>query len=219
MRRKIRKISRVVPPVIDGEPPSDPPGLNPTASWYSGDAWLLFAEIVGRCDLPTAKFIFQKCILVAEEQESRAATVTREKAARLARALPKLPTLEQITLADRQQVSRWWARLPDRRFNAQEKRVIAALTLRYQQLGGYPRGFNENLPPIKKRGSIKRAAPNADLPALFDEANPKSAFSIEKARRGGKLTKRSFAAILTPRYGETAEHVLANLRYRQRAKI
>jgi hypothetical protein len=220
MPRKIRKISRVVPPIIKGEPFSEPPSLNPTASWYSGDAWILFEEIARRCGPRTAKWIFQHCIRIAEEQQSsQAAAITRAKAARRARELTKLPTAEQIAAADRKQISNWWARLPDRKYNAREKRLYDLLRRRYVEVGGYGKDFKPNqLPPIKKLGSVKRNAPNRVLPALFDSANPQSSFSVEKAKRGGKLTQTEFAKTLVPIHGHTAEHVLANLRY-WRAKI
>jgi hypothetical protein len=220
-RRKVRTISRVVPPEIKDEPRSEPPYLNPTAHWYTQDAWNLFHEIAQRCELPTAKFIFQKCISVAEEQENQAAKIAKEKATRRTRASIKLPTAEQIAAADRKRICNWWAQLrrTDQKFNAQEKRVIDLLWRRYVDVDGYPEGFNENLRPTKKRGSVKRKAPNRELPALFDSSNPDSAFSIEKAKRGGKLTQAEFAATLVPTYGHDAEHVLANLRYHRRPKI
>jgi len=219
MRRKIRKISRIVPPIIRGEPCSEPPDLNPTASWYSGDAWLLFGEIARRCGLLTAKWIFQNCIRVAEEQERQTAATTKAKAAQRTRELTKLPTAEQIAAADRKQISKWWARLPDRKFNAREKRLYDLLLRRYVEVGGYDKDFKPNqLPPIKKVGSVKHNAPNRDLVALFDSANPQSAFSVEKANRGGKLTQTEFATTLIPTYGHDVENVLANLRY-WRAKI
>jgi hypothetical protein len=120
------------------EPPSEPPYLNTTASWYSGDAWFLFQEIVERCGLPTAKFIFEKCISVAEEHDSRSAALAKAKAARRERAPIKLPTAEQIAIADRHKICIWWARLrgTDQKFNAREKRLIAALRARYVEVGG-----------------------------------------------------------------------------------
>ena len=99
---------------------------------------------------------------------------------------------------------------------AKEQVVAAAILKRYVAFGGYPVDFNQNLPPIKKRGAVKRTAPNAELATFFDESNPNSDWSIAK-RRG--LTKTAYAATLVPKHGATAEHVLANLRYRLRAKI
>ena len=74
MRRKIRKIRRIVPPIIKGEPSSEPPvlnpieswlnptaswWLNPTASWYLGDVRLRFEEIARRCGPSMATWIFK----------------------------------------------------------------------------------------------------------------------------------------------------------------
>jgi hypothetical protein len=219
MRHKTRTISRVVPPEIDGEPPCEPPHLNTTASHYLGDAWLLFAEVASRCGVATARFIFQKCISEAEKQEDRALGIQKKKAAQKARSLTTLPTAEQIAAADRKQISNWWARLPDRKITEREKPLYALLLKRYIEFGGYTKDFNPNLPPLKKHGAVTRHAPNRELPALFDSKNPNSAFSIEKAKRGGNLTQIEFAETLVPRHGHDAEHVLANLRYHRKPKI
>jgi len=206
------------PPLIENEPPSDPPGLDATASWYVGDAWLLFREIYQRCGLSTAKFIFKKCISVAE-QEIRALAIDTAKAAKRTRELNKLPTEEEIVGADRKKICNWWARLPTRKLTTKEKGIVAILSQRYIEVGGYPADFDPaRLPPIKKRGSVKHNAVNAGLPKLFDANNPSSAFSVEKAKRGGKLTMTEFAATLVPAYGFDADHVLANLRYHRRPK-
>jgi hypothetical protein len=232
MRRKIRKINRIVPPIIKGEPSSEPPDLNPTmswlnstaswwlnptASWYLGDMRLRFEEIARRCGPSTAIWIFQKCIRDAEEQQSSQAAAIREKAAQRTRELTKWPTAEQIAAANRKQISIWWARLPDRKFNAREKRLYDLLLQRLIEVDGYPEDFKPNqLPPIKKPGSVKRNAPSSVLPALFNSANPQSAFSVEKAKRGGKLTRTEFATTLVPAHGHDAEHVLARNRYWRR---
>ena len=211
---------RLVPPLIRNEPPSSLPYLNSTAHWYLADAWDLFYEICGRCDVPTAKHIFQKCISVADEQEIQAAAIDKARAAQRTRELNKLPTEEAIAAADRKTICNWWARLPGRKFSAKEKTIVAALSRRYVEVGGYPHDFDPaRLPPIKKRGSVKRNAINAGLPKLFDVNDPSSAFAVEKAKRGGKLTMTEFAATLVPAYGFDADHVLANLRYHRRPKI
>jgi hypothetical protein len=212
MGRLVRKISRVVPPIIEGEPRSEARYLNATAHWYSGDAWFLFEEIIQRCGLPTAKFIFQKCVSVAEEQENQAAAVAKARVAQCARELIRFPTAEEIAAADRGQISRWWARLPDRKYDAQETRLYDLLRQRYVELGGYTKDFKPNqLPPIKKHGSVKRNAPNRDLPALFDSM---------KAKSGGKLTQIEFAEFLISkygaRYGKDVENVIANWKYWRR---
>jgi hypothetical protein len=200
---------------IPDEPPSDPPYLNSTASWYSGDAWFLFQEIVQRCGLPSARFIFEKCIAVADEQESRAAAIAKTKAARRSRPPIPLPTAEQIAKADRRQICIWWARLrgTDQKFNAREKRLIAELRARYLDVGGYPAGFNENhqLPPIPK----KRNKNDAVLVKMFDRRNPQSAYCIERKKRGGKLTVGDFAATLVPTYGASADHILRKVKYQR----
>jgi hypothetical protein len=218
-RMSPRLRTRLSPAPIKDEPLSDPPYLNPTASWYSGDAWSLFCEIYQRCGLSTAKFIFQECISVADKQEGQAAAIDKAKSAQRMRELTKLPTPEEIVVADRKKICNWWARLPIRKLTAEEKRIVAILCRRYIEVGGYPKDFDPaKLPPIKKRGSVNRNAINAALPKLFDENNPSSAFSVEKAKRGGKLAMKDFAATLVPTYGYDADHVLANLRYHRRPK-
>ena len=211
MGHKPRKISRVVPPKVKDEPASEPPYLNPTANWYSGDAWFLFVEIAQRCGLPTAKFIFQKCVEVADEQENQAKAIQKAKAVRRDRAPIKLPTMEQIRAADRQQVSIWWARLrgTDQKFGNRDKPIIAALAERYKALDGYTRDFNENLPPIKKRGSKMRNSPNAELPRLFEEA---------KAVHGEDFSKAAFSVMHANRIGESPENVRKNLDYHLKRK-
>jgi hypothetical protein len=209
-----------VSPKISGEPPSEPPYLNTTANHYLGDASFLFGEISTRCGEATAEFIFQKCVSEAVKERHRVVGVQRAKAAQRARSLATLPTAEQIAAADRRQISIWWARLPDRKVAAQERPLYDLLRKRYIEFGGYAQDFNpNNLPPIKKPGSVKRRAPNRDLPVLFDAKDPHSAFSIERARRGGKLTLTEFAETLVPKYGADAENVLANLRYHLKPKI
>jgi hypothetical protein len=213
------------PPIIPNEPPSEPPYLNSTASWYSGDAWFLFEEIHQRCGLPTATHIFQKCIDVAAQQEEENAAIERRKRVRKERAPFKLPTISQIDSADRRQICLWWARLrgTDQRFSASEKKIIRRLAERYQEVDGYPKDFDETaLPPTKKKGARKRNAPNAQLPAMFDANNPDSPFSIEKARRGGKMTEREFAEVLVASngpYGKSVDGLIANLRYHRQTKI
>lgn len=164
-------------PTFPGEPPSEPPYLNPSAHWYLGDASFLFQEIVERCGIATAKFLFQECIRVAEEQEQQAAAITKADAAQQARALAKLPTLPQIATADREQICRWWARLPTRMLTENEKEIVGALAQRYVDVRGYPKGFDPTrLPPIKKKGAKARKPRGAELPAMFDAlklAHPK----------------------------------------------
>ena len=126
MRKSLKKRQpkdrmRLVPPLIRNEPPSSLPYLNSTAHWYLADAWDLFYEICGRCDVPTAKHIFQKCISVVDEQEIQAAAIDKARAAQRTRELNKLPTEEAIAAADRKTICNWWARLPGRKFSAKEK--------------------------------------------------------------------------------------------------
>jgi hypothetical protein len=196
---------------------SDQP-LAPLASWYSSDAWMLFQAIYTQCGLAAATAIFEKCIAMGVDDA--AAKGKRERAALVrARQAPlKLPTLAEINAADRERICIWWARLlaADQKFTAKENRIIARLSARYFKFGGQPAGFKPRLPPIKKPGAVKRDAVNAALPAMFDATNPQSAFSIEKAKHNGRLTKERFAEIFVERYGRkhgpTAEAVLHNER-------
>jgi hypothetical protein len=48
---------------------------------------------------------------------------------------------------------------------------------------------------------------------MFDRTNPQSAYSIERERRGGKLTMPEFAASLVPKFGSSAGHVLRKVKY------
>jgi hypothetical protein len=201
-----------VPSETPNEPPSEPPYLNSTANWYSGDAWFLFQEIAERCGISTAKFIFENCVSVAQEQEDQSVAIEKARSARLKRRPIKLPTVGEITAADRQQICVWWARLrgTDQKFDAREKQLIAKLSERYVEVGGYPTGFNENhLPPIPE----KRNQGDAVLIEIFDRGNPKSAFSIAKKANGGRLTMEKFAASLVPKYGSSAAHILRKLKF------
>jgi hypothetical protein len=208
MGRKIRTISRVVPSIIEGEPPSEPPYLNPTASWYLGDAWDLFHDIVQRCGLPTAKFLFEQCIKEASRQEELRAKIDREKAARAKRTPIKLPTLKQIDAADHRQICRWWDLLQGQELKSSEKKVIGRLAARYKDFGGYPEGYIEGkLPPIKKKGATRKVRPAAaELPALF------TALKIEHPR----LSNPRIAEIVVERfgrkYGKNVEAVIRNER-------
>jgi hypothetical protein len=204
----------VAPPNIPNEPPSDPPYLNPTANWFSGDAWFLFQEIVQRCGLPTAKFIFQKCINVADEKEDQARALEKAKAARRDRAPIKLPTIEQIDAADRHQISVWWARLrgTDQDFSADQERKIQHLAGRYREVDGYTKDFDETkLPPIPK----ERNQADAALLAMFDRSDPQSAYSIACKKHGSELNIEEFAATLVPTHGTSAKHVLRKLKYQR----
>jgi hypothetical protein len=194
------------------------PGLDATASWYSSDAWSLFQTICAQCGLTAATTIFKKCVAMGAED---AATEQKRERAALARARQaplKLPTLAEINAADRERICVWWARLlaADQKFTAKENRIIARLGARYFKFGGQPAGFKAKIPPTKRKGAIKRDAVNAALPAMFDTTNPQSSFSIEKAKRNGRLTKEQFAELLASRadkkYGPTAEAVLRNER-------
>jgi hypothetical protein len=206
------------PPNFPNEPPSEPPYLNPTASWYAGDAWYLFAIVIAKCGYPTAKFIFEKCI--KEGAEIEAAKEKRTAAAqRRATAAPmKIPTIKEIDSADRERVCIWYTRWleTEQHLSAQEQKAVAHLTKRYIQFGGFPADFVPRLPPIKRKGARTRNAPGAELPAMFDKTNPQSSFSIEKAKRNGRFGKEQFAELLASRpdkkYGPTAEAVLRNER-------
>jgi hypothetical protein len=175
-------------------------------------AQALFDRITKRHGLQTAKLLFERCIKLAkgppsneEEQEQRTAEKTRAKAAQSARALTKLPTLEQIPTANRDQLCDWYYRWPDRELKKKEHEVYTALLQRYVEVGGYPKDFNPNrLTPIKKRGSVMRNSPNAELPRLFEE---------EKAKHGGELTKAAFVKIHADRTGEDPGNIRKKLGY------
>jgi hypothetical protein len=213
------------PPDFPNEPPSEPPYLNRTASWYAGDAWYLFASIMGKCGFETAKFIFEKCIKEGAEIEAANAKRSANAQQRAGAAPMKIPTVQEIDAADRERICMWYARLltTDQHFSNREREAVDRLTKRYIEFGGFPAGFKPRLPPIKKKGAVKRDAANAALPAMFDATNPRSAFSIEKAKRGGDLTKRDFAGLLVKsdkKFGKDVDSLLANLRYhRSKAKI
>jgi hypothetical protein len=186
----------------------DSPGLDPTASWYAGDAWYLFASMIESCGYPTAKFIFEKCIKEGAEieakKEKRAATVQRRATA----APIELPTIEEIDAADRHQISVWWKQLSDtdQDFSADEKLVIHHLAGRYKEFGGYTADFNPHRPPIKRKGARARSAVNAKLPAMF---------AAEKARNS-RLGRERIAEIVIERHGtkhgRTVETVMRNER-------
>jgi hypothetical protein len=203
------------------EPPSNPPFLNPTASACMSDAWYLFVNMVEKCDYSTAAWIFKKCIEQGADIEEARAKRTASAEKRAAAAPFKPPTITEIDAADRHQVCVWWERLrsTEQKFeDANVLKSIGRIQARYIEFGGYPAGYTEGkLPPIKKKGAIKRVAPNAALPALFDPTNPESAFSIERAKRGGHLTQLEFAKHLVaggdPQFGTDAKSLLGNLRY------
>jgi hypothetical protein len=171
----------------------------------------LFDRIVKRHGLGTAKALFERCINLApeptidEERQQYAAAKAQEKAAQNARSLAKLPTLEQITAANRDLICKWYYSWPDRKLEEKEYKIYCALLRRYIDVGGYPKDFNPSrLPPTKKRGSVMRESPNAQLPRLYDE---------EKAKRDGELTETAFAAIHAKRTGESPENVRKKLSY------
>jgi hypothetical protein len=195
MGRKIRTISRVVPSIIEGEPPSEPPYLNPTASWYAGDAWYLFAIIIEKCGLETAKFIFEKCIKEGTEIEAASAKRAAATQRRATAAPMKIPTIKEIKAADRDRICMWYARLltTDQHLSLQEKKSVALLTKRYIEFGGFPADFVPRLPPIKKKGATRKVRPAAaELPALF------TALKIEHPR----LNNPRIAELIVERYGK-----------------
>jgi hypothetical protein len=195
MGRKIRTISRVVPSIIEGEPPSEPPYLNPTASWYVGDARYLFAIMIEKCGYPTAKFIFEKCIKEGAEIEAANAKRSANAQQRPDAAPMKIPTIQEIDAADRNRICMWYARLltTDQRFSNREKEAVDRLAKRYIEFGGFPAGFKPKLPPIKKKGATRKVRPAAaELPALFE------ALKIEHPR----LNNPRIAQLVVERYGK-----------------
>lgn len=202
-----------MPPAnFPNEPPSEPPFLNPTASWYLGDARILFEMICRNCDLPTAKFIFQRCVEEAVDQEEAQAAANKHRESRLHRPPIRLPSTKQIDAADRHQICVWWARLrgTDQAFSESEKIIIHHLAGRYVDLGGYTKDFDETkLPPIPQ----KRNHADEALLVMFDRTNPQSAYSIEREKRGGKLRAVEFAASLVPEFGTSAGHIIRKVKY------
>jgi hypothetical protein len=77
-------------------------------------AQALFDRITKRHGLPTAKILFERCIKLAkeptfeEEQKRDAEKHANKRKAQAARALSKLPTLEQIAAANRNRICNWW---------------------------------------------------------------------------------------------------------------
>jgi hypothetical protein len=175
----------------------------------------LFDRIAERHGLDTAKLLFELCIRLArepsieEQQEARAAALAKTKPARRSHELTKWPTMEEVVAADRKKICNLWARLPDRKYSAQEKRIYNLLLQRYVE---------ERLTPIKKRGSITRNSPNAKLPAVFDRA-----FSELVAKLGRKPKQDEVAeAIMSKhgnRYGGQVDNVIANWKYWRKKKI
>jgi hypothetical protein len=196
------------------KPQKDSPGLDPTASRYLSDARYLFANMIESCGYPIAKHIFQKCIKEGAEIEAK-----KEKrvvtAQRRAKAPPiDLPPIAKQNAMSREDVCKWWIRFADTEQPYDERaRHLWSL---YQAFGGQPEGFNPHLPPIKRKGAKTRNAVNAQLPAMFDETNPESDFSIWKAKRNGRGTKEQFADLQASRpgkkHGPTADAVLHNER-------
>jgi hypothetical protein len=153
-----------------------------------GRARILFKTISGELGVPSAKLIFQMCAREAVES-----CATEDKPPR--REQMKLPTIAQIDAASHARIYTWWERLrhTDQQFNNSEKKIISRLAARYVAIDGYPAGYVEGkLPPIKKRGAVKRDAVNAALPALFN------ALKIEHPR----LSNLRIAEIVVERYGK-----------------
>jgi hypothetical protein len=151
-------------------------------------ARILFKTISGELGVPSAKLIFQLCA-----QEAVEPCTAESKPPR--REQMKLPTIAQIEGASRAKICTLWERLrhTDQQFNNSEKKIIGQLAARYVEVGGYPTGYVEGkLPPIKKRGAVKRDAVNAALPELF------KALKIEHPR----LSNLRIAEIVVERYGK-----------------
>jgi hypothetical protein len=189
----------------------DKPGLDPTASWYSGDAWYLFAIIMEKCGYPTAKLIFETCVkegaAIEEANVKRASEVEKRAAA----APMKIPTIKQIDAADRDRICLWYSRLltTSQSFTPKERKAVDRLQQRYIQLGGFPAAWSPKLPPIP----AKRNHSDGVLLSMFDRNDPNSAFSLERARRSGMLTNAEYAASLVPQYGASGAHILRKLKY------
>ncbi len=178
-------------------------------------AQALFDRIAERHGLRTAKLLFQRCIKLAkepsieEEQDQYVEAQAKAKKAQKARAMTKLPTAEQIAAAeskgDRRQICVWWYTWPARELSEAESAVYFRLWRSLVAVGGYPKDFNpEQLPPKKKPGSIMHNSPNAELLTLFEE---------ERAKHGGNLTKAAFVKLHADRTGQTSENVRKKLDY------
>jgi hypothetical protein len=189
------------------------PGLDPTASWYSGDAWYLFSIMIEKCGYATARVIFEKCIRDGAEIEAARAKRAAEAQRRAAAAPMKIPTIKQINGADRDRICIWYARLltTEQHLNAREQKAVERLTKRYISFGGFPADFDRKLPPIPK----KRNHEDAVLIDMFDRSNPQSAYSIARTEHGGKLKVAEFAASLVPKFGTSAEHIMRKLKFQR----
>ena len=187
------------PPKLPNEPDKDPPYLNATASWYSGDAWFLFANIIEACGYPTAKFIFEKCLTEAAEIEAQREKVRGKQAARYLAALLELPPSAEIDVMDREQVCRWYTRFArtDHAYDDRSRRLLD----RYLSFGGQSKEFNPNLPPIKRKGAKTHKARGSELPALF----------VAERTRNARLSNAQIAALIVQKhgtkYGKNAEAV------------
>jgi hypothetical protein len=193
--------------------PSVQPGLDPTASWYLGDAWYLFSVMMEKCGYPTAKIIFEKCIKDGAEIEAARAKRAAEVQRRASAAPMKIPTIREINGADRDRICIWYARLltTEQHFNAREQKGVNRLQQRYIQFGGFPVDFAPKLPPIPS----KRNHGDAVLVDMFDRSNPESAYSIERKKRGGKLKDAEFAQSLVPEFGASAGHIMRKVKYQR----
>jgi hypothetical protein len=188
-------------------------------------AQALFDKIARRYDLTTAKLLFERCIKLAiepsveDERNQYAAQKAKANAAQRARALTKLPTLEQISVADRDKICHLYYRWPDRSLTNAEQKIFNALLKRYVSFGGDRVDFNpEKLPPIKKQGSIARSSPNLKLPAIFDRE-----FAELSEQLGRKPKQDEVAAAIISkhgdRYGADVDNVVGNWKYRRKKKI
>jgi hypothetical protein len=123
-------------------------------------AQALFDRITKRHGLPTAKILFERCIKLAkeptfeEEQKRDAEKHANKRKAQAARALSKLPTLEQIAAANRNRICNWWYQWPDRKLKKQEREIYNALLRRYIEVKGYPEDFDPR--KIRRQRSAAR---------------------------------------------------------------
>ena len=190
----------MAPPKFPNEPPSEPPYLNATASWYTGDAWFLFANMIESCGYPTAKFIFEQCIkegadIIAKREKSR-----NKRAARANAPYLELPSIAQIDAMSRDQICRWYERFAriDQAYDERAARLLA----RYISFRGPAKGFKRNVPPIKPKGARRRGAPRAaELPAMFEALKMKHP-TFSKADMAEAVFKQHGSI-----YGKSAEAV------------
>jgi hypothetical protein len=170
-----------------------------------------FAKLCREFGEPTARLVMKRC---ADITEAPAPVRPPRKLQDV-----KLPPAAEIEAMTCHKVCEWWRRIQDNGqvFEGGQKQSLTALAKRYRECDGYQGSILLMPLPFKQKGASRKVRPPAaELPAMFDLSNPQSAFSIEKAKRNGRLTKERFAELVIEqhgtKYGPTVEAVLRNLR-------